>query len=371
MNQQTDFTRGPYGEILAPPLMAGLDDEDALAILDQDARDGGNPINSMPSRGDSRTGMLVLARMYAHHKNLKRALAGQLGNDPDGMALYQAVTQQGEPISIRPVGMEHLAFSTFAPVLRREGENKWRVGLEGNGRTAVIEGTPDVALDQVSALYVRWCEDEETRFSATVDKLLQAVPHSINHDVWAVAIRQAQSVTPRQSVPIAESVVLFPGRHSTFVLQTAKGQRVIDASSPERAARIAEAVAKQTRSPIAYPTAESALHALMVAGEWETLTHTAQQITLAGKGKNAATVTWEPRGQEIGTLSTGERKGRLYLAKSEIEAHWYVDRRNPMTVAKSSLCPNVKEWLKTNEGRLVIMAWAALKLSNAKNRRSS
>src|SRR5690554_3010708 len=111
------FNTGPYGEIFPPPLVSGLSPDEALGRLLQGAEKAGKPISSVPSRGESRRGMYNLAMLYVHQTNLARAIAGIIP-DPEAEALRRAVIEEGQALSLRPLGMEKLWFTTFAPVAR-------------------------------------------------------------------------------------------------------------------------------------------------------------------------------------------------------------------------------------------------------------
>jgi hypothetical protein len=159
-----EFERGPYGEILPPPLVAGMTPQE---ILETWARDVGVAVEEIP---DEIVGeMENLSLVCVHEERLRRAIAGEMMDDPDARDLYRAVTLEGEPMSLCPLGQEGLTFSTFvAPVLRRVGEDRWRIGVEGQGRMLEIAVAPGEALRRAREIYWAWCEAEKEAITAQV-----------------------------------------------------------------------------------------------------------------------------------------------------------------------------------------------------------
>jgi len=150
-----ELERGPYGEVLPPPLVAGMLPEETLETF---ARDLGTTTEAIPE--EVLEEMLNLSVVYVHQLRLQRAIAGELCDDPDARDLYRAVVDEGEPMSLCPLGQEGLVFSTFAPVLRRVEGDRWRVGLEGRGKTTEITASPDEALRQALGVFRAWREAE-------------------------------------------------------------------------------------------------------------------------------------------------------------------------------------------------------------------
>jgi len=150
---QPAFSRGQYGEILPPPILDGLTPTDLDEVVremidDPDLTEGENLTSYHPQ-----------AMVYVLQQNLFRALTGEL-TDPDAVDLRDAVLR-GEPLSVRPVGHETLAYRTFAPVLQRISDNSWRLGLEEHGQTAIIAGdNAGLALRRAWQIYVTWAEAE-------------------------------------------------------------------------------------------------------------------------------------------------------------------------------------------------------------------
>jgi hypothetical protein len=410
-----DFTRGPYGEILPPPLVSGVDPDEALAQFVQAAERSGNPV-TVPSRGQSRKGMINLAMLYAHQQNLKRALSDLsddgVGDNADGQALYEKVVEDGELLSLRPLGLERLHFATFAPVLRHFEANRWRVGLPSStldkrGRTAVLEGEPGDVLEKAWALYVKWSAEESDQFGETVDKLLDAVPYSLNHAYWAGLLRGGQSAVVAQGVSVG-----WLGRHQTYRLTTQKGERIVEASSPERAARMAEALAQKARLEMIYPSASDVLDALLAewalrsdggAGDAPEPVQDAAGVWVIGDVRArwdgggtigianrlavlSHTARSDSRADSIGSLgiprtpfggATRNRGRWAYALLRDKGAARLVDVADSIGVANrgrqaseasrksigaTALPPNLAQGLATADGQLALLVWAAMQL---------
>ena len=355
------FARGPDGEVFPPPLVSGVGPEEALALLEQDAKMNGNRITHVPKRGQSRQGMYNLAMLYVHQRNLKRALAGQLMDDADGRALYESIVEQGDPLSLRPIGMEALHFSTFAPVFRRIEEHRWRVGLPDRGRTALIAGEAGEALERAWAMYIEWCQDESERFVAAVDGLLKTgnVDQGLNHECWGFLLRRGQ-------VDIAHGVsVERMGKHSIYRLTTPRGQRIFKAGSPERATRIAEAIARQAKANLRYPTAQEALGVLTTATGIPTPVQTGTTWIIG-----EAEARWEGSGNRLvsrlvviarddSRYALLRRRGTVVLVRRAGSS------RKKTTLAQTALAPNVVRWLQQDTGRLVFLVWAVSRIEQA------
>jgi hypothetical protein len=364
-----DFTRGPYGEILPPPLVSGVDPDEALAQFVQAAERSGNPV-TVPSRGQSRKGMINLAMLYIHQQNLKRALSGDLpddgvGDNADGQALYEKVVEDGEMLSLRPLGLERLHFATFAPVMRHFEANRWRVGLPSStldkrGRTAVIEGEPGAVLEKAWALYVKWSAEESEQFGETVDKLLDAVPYSLNHAYWAGLLRGGQSAVVAQEVSVG-----WLGRHQTYRLTTQKGDRIVEASSPERAARMAEALAQKAKLEMIYPSASDVVNALLA--EWALLRSdeaTEPVQDMAGVWFiGDVRARWEG-GNRLAVLSHTARSDSRYALLRDKGAAQLVDvsEANRKSLGVTALPANLVQGLAKADGQLALLVWAALQL---------
>jgi hypothetical protein len=145
-----DFTLGPFGEIIPPPLVDGLTAEEAW----QQAGLGEPP----PGLSEEERG--GLAAMAWQQERLAEALSGR-SSAPEARALYEAVTRRGRALSLRPPGMEQESYRTFAPVLQRIARDRWRIGVEGKGYTREIFAADAAqALSKARELYVRWANEE-------------------------------------------------------------------------------------------------------------------------------------------------------------------------------------------------------------------
>ena len=374
-----DFKRGPYGEIFPSPLVSSGDEEEALAALARDAEQRGSPI-TMPSRGQSLKGMINQGMVRLHQLNLQRALRGEMPDDPDAQALYQAVVVEGEPMSLRPLGLESLAFTTFAPVLRHLQDKLWRIGLPpapnmagkpGQGRTEIIAADePGQALEKAWRLYVKWSNEESEQFGLIADKLLAAVPHSLYHDYWAGQLRSGQPAFIAPNVTIE-----WLGKHQTFRLTSPKGTRIFSVSGPERAARVAEAITRQAKIAPAYPAADDVLQSLK--GTWadshgEPLEPAKDLSDVWHIGNVRA--RWDGWGatrekeKRIGVLSLDERRYALTLMMDKDNAGASVQvsdasEGQAKTLGTTHLTPiMVSRWLTTYDGQMALLIWAALQI---------
>lgn len=147
------FERGPYGEIMPPPMLAG-------AMPGETLHEMVGPEIFEQMKPEEREAFYGEAAVYLHQKNLLRLFAGEFpGGMPEAAALYQAV-MQGEPISLRPLGWEGATYHTFAPILQRIAGDEWRVGLAGQGHCIALAGSPASVLRRARQLYVIWAENE-------------------------------------------------------------------------------------------------------------------------------------------------------------------------------------------------------------------
>lgn len=237
------FSRGPYDEILAPPLTSGLDPEAALAQMVAAVEASGHEI-TIPKRGESRRGIINVAFLYCHQINLAAALSGTLTEDPAAVALARAILDAREPLSLRPLGLESLYFATFAPVLQRLAGDNWRVGRADWGRTLVFEATdPAQALEHARQVYVKWTAAEDEKWADWAKNAVRQVPPHYQRLVWLVQLTQSEDLRASLGGEVALERL---GKHSTYRLSTARGERIIDVSSPARAVALAVAVRQQT-----------------------------------------------------------------------------------------------------------------------------
>ena len=150
----SDFTRGPYQEILPPPLftLSGVTEDDLEDIVAEMAGDLYRDLLDPSLYYED-------ALVYLHQQNVLRVLAGEFAGDRDAGDLRDAVLR-GEALSLRPFAQEDVVYLTFAPVLQRIGDDSWRLGVETYGKTAVIGGDAPTALRRAPQIYVSWAEAE-------------------------------------------------------------------------------------------------------------------------------------------------------------------------------------------------------------------
>lgn len=153
----TQFSYGPYGEIIPPPLftLEGITPEDLNDVV---AEMTGDLFEQLPDPALYHDDALV----YLHQQNLLRVLQGDFPDQPDAVELRDAILT-GTPFSLRPFGQETAMYAGFAPVLQRISDNDWRLGVVEHGRTAVIAGDAPAALRRARQIYVRWAEGEVTQ----------------------------------------------------------------------------------------------------------------------------------------------------------------------------------------------------------------
>ena len=152
------FQRGPYDEILPPPLIGDVSPEECWKRLYAFSLSKGTKLDK-PETDEDRAVLYNLGGVFVHQMRLREVIGGQAETEVE-IALRDAVWQ-GERLSLRPLGLEDKVFQTFAPVLERLGTTEWLVGVAGEGQVEPLIGVPpkDV-VEQAQEIYVRWRDAE-------------------------------------------------------------------------------------------------------------------------------------------------------------------------------------------------------------------
>jgi hypothetical protein len=229
------FDRGPYGEIIPPPLIHGATPDEAIAQLATAVKQQSGVEMDQPRSGRSGEGLLRLSAAYVHAQNLLKALRGELWT-ADAIALRVFVEQGGEPISLRPLYLDDLHFQSFTPIFQREGHtaNLWRVGLADQGKTKLIEGACAEAFAQAQATYAQWAAQEEEKLNAWLKEKIAGTPTNVYVICWQMQLEQTGLVDLQTDCRLEHW-----GKHSTYALITPKGLRILRTSSNELAAKYA------------------------------------------------------------------------------------------------------------------------------------
>ena len=334
------FPLGPYGEILPPPLIAHTTPEDALARLVADA---GGQVH-VPKRGRSLEGMYNVALVYAHQLRLREVLAGRYTLDVEA-ALYRAVMEEGQPLSLRPPTLEDLALDTFAPVLAYLGEHQWRVGLPGHGRTAVFtEPDPAQAVAQAQDLYAQWCEEDERAFLEAGRRAMRRHPRHLFHEYWLWVLE-----TQGEWVRGGGYRLVWHGRHNEMDLWTPQGLRPLDMDRLQ-AVHLTDALAWERGVPPAWPQPQD-------VETWLNAMH----------APHPDAVTWSPGGLPA-TLWHG-RKGWALVERADgrrrsADSRWLVvyliqEGGYGKPVARSALVDPLRRGLaRSDRARALVARWA-------------
>ncbi|MGD9100476.1 MAG: hypothetical protein PVF45_08345 [Anaerolineae bacterium] len=346
-----DFDRGPYGEIFSPPLVAGLTMEETLAWLERVSEDLGSPIVDMPSKGRSREGMEWMSVVHATQLRLRQAVAGELPDDPDAGDLYRAVVVEGQPLSLRPLGQEDLTFAGFAPVLQHIAGDRWRIGVEGQGRTTEIVAPPDEVIRRAQGVYVRWSEADDAAWDKRVGQAMRRLPRSLMHQYWAWKFHR-ESLWERGG----GYLLLDPAGHGTRLLDLPKGRRILR-TNRLRAVHITDTLARRDRVEPPWPQVDEVVAWLeqegvspleQSEGEWQS---------------GPLRVAWERRGggPPSARFSVGDASyAALVVGRKEITLHptrrGRPDRKRKL--ATTAMEPPLREWLRDERGRAALAMWA-------------
>ena len=160
----TTFSLGPYGETLPPPLLSGVDPEEALQEYYAFQLAHGHTIDKPRTEGEKKI-LINFALILAHQFRLRDVVGGQGKTDVE-KDLCEAV-MAGKPLSIRPLGRERKKLKTFAPVLTHMEGDTWQLGLPGHGRVATFTAPAAQAVEYAQITYVQWCDDEKGQGNGT------------------------------------------------------------------------------------------------------------------------------------------------------------------------------------------------------------
>lgn len=349
-NVTVAFVRGPYGEIFPPPLLVGVDPDQALAELERASEELGSPIVNMPGRGRSRDGMYNLALLRAHQLRLRAAIAGHMMDDPDARDLHEAVAVQGEPMSLRPMGLEDLSFAGFAPVLQRIEGDRWRVGVEGHSKTAGIVASLPEVVAKAQSVYVAWSDDDDVQWEGRIGRALKRMPHLLFHDLWAAQF-QRDGVWDRGGGFRLQAL----RGHGTCRLETPAGVRILNASRL-RAVHVCDALAMRAGVPFPVPQPGDVIAWL----EREGIPPVDRSTTPWQAGP--VQFAWRSSGGRASALfSLGEERYVLLAGRRELTLHPAGKRGRPhrkKRLGRTSVGDALPRWIAGEEGRVALGMWA-------------
>jgi hypothetical protein len=158
---EIQFTRGPYGEIFPPPFLSHVTPDEAWKRYYAFNLSIGVKLSGPQSEAEKPI-WYNYAAVYCHQTRLREVIGGTASDEtPEEAALRAQVVEQGALLSIRPIGMEHRAPTTYAPVIRRLDANIWQFGLPEHGRVQVIEAQAGEIIEKAQHLYVQWQREEK------------------------------------------------------------------------------------------------------------------------------------------------------------------------------------------------------------------
>lgn len=230
-DQQITFQRGPYEEVYPLPLLAGMTGAECLRQLEADAFDSGNPLQRVPTRGESREGMERVGMGHVQKRLEIAALDGRFDEIPEGAqlearGLHLLVVEEGEPMSVRPFLLEDYDYATFRPVFQRV-EDGWRLGDPEHGKSLLITAaTPGAALQQAFIQSADWMEEEDKQILATAKEM----SHSLT-TAYLSFVLGSLATGEEQALPNGWSVLRT--RHDIYGIAMGEhGLRGIDATAP-------------------------------------------------------------------------------------------------------------------------------------------
>ena len=339
------FRHGPYDEILPPLLIAGHDPQSAVAKLVADNAALGKAVK-VPKFGFSLNGVVNHALQYVHQLRLRDVLAGEC-EDIVESELYEAVTGRGEPLSMRPPGLEDRFFDSFVPVFQTltprrgnsHGPMKWQVGLPGHGRVEVFsEPDPAQAVAAAQRLYHEWAAQDDDAFDLTARDALAGTGACLFHDYWHAQLKADEAWQYGDGFGLR-----LRGSHTTLELYLPRGMRVIE-TGHERAVRLVDALARAAGVKANYPSPAEFKHWLDA--------QPAPQIEAA---------QWTA-GDELGLPCQVRHGGEEYalLRRGEAIALYRVEQgAYTAKIAETTLAGPLPNWLKAKDAvaREVVLRW--------------
>lgn len=155
------FSYTATGELIPPPLIAGKRPDELIAALLR-AEDG---LRSF--QVSHRPILLEIATLHEHGIALRRVLSGDCYNDTE-RALYHAIMEDGQPLSLRPLNEAERTFASFIPAFRLldAEDNRWQIGGDYGRKLNFVEENPASAVAFAQSVYLQWAT-EETRLGRT------------------------------------------------------------------------------------------------------------------------------------------------------------------------------------------------------------
>lgn len=158
--ESLSFQRGPYGEIFPPPFLSHVTPEEAWKRYYAFNLSIGVKLSG-PLNEAEKPLWYNYAAVFCHQTRLREVIGGSAPDETPEEAALRTQVEQGELLSIRPIGMEHRAPKTYAPVIRRVDGNTWQFGLPERGRVQVIEAQAAEIIEKAQHLYVQWQQEEK------------------------------------------------------------------------------------------------------------------------------------------------------------------------------------------------------------------
>ncbi|NUM47614.1 MAG: hypothetical protein HUU38_23165 [Anaerolineales bacterium] len=156
---EIQFQRGPYGEIFPPPFISHVTSEEAWKRYYAFNLSIGVRLSGPQSEAEKPI-WYNSAAVFCHQIRLREVIGGTALDETPIEAALRAEVEQGELLSIRPIGMEHRAPKTYAPVIRRLDTTSWQFGLPNHGKSTIIEARSEEIMEKAQQLYIQWQQGE-------------------------------------------------------------------------------------------------------------------------------------------------------------------------------------------------------------------